>query len=79
MKRVAEVAHANKNAELDSLVNAQAQKIVELEIAYANLKLEKENLTAGHWTLSEKHKALIERIDCGGPCDGAGCGQGGVG
>jgi hypothetical protein len=47
-KRAVEVAQANKNVELESVISAQAQKFVELEEAYTNLKLEKENVTTGY-------------------------------
>jgi phage host-nuclease inhibitor protein Gam len=62
-KRVVEVAQANKNVELESVISAQAQKFVELEEAYTNLKLEKENVTTGYRRLSEKHKRLGKKIE----------------
>jgi uncharacterized coiled-coil protein SlyX len=60
-KRAAEAAQASKNTELESVISAQAQKIMELEKAYANLKLEKENATAGYRRLLEKHKELGDK------------------
>jgi hypothetical protein len=32
-------------------------------VACANLKLEKENVTASYWMLSEKHKMLAEKAE----------------
>jgi hypothetical protein len=32
-------------------------------VACTNLRLEKENVTIGYWRLSEKHKALVERVE----------------
>jgi hypothetical protein len=55
--------HAAKNAELESLVKSQAQKIIELEVACADLNHGKEGVTAGYWRLSEKHKTLIEKME----------------
>jgi hypothetical protein len=42
-----ESAQVAKNAELELLVKSQAQKIAELETAYADLKRDKENVTVG--------------------------------
>jgi predicted nuclease with TOPRIM domain len=63
MKRAMKAAQVNKNAELESLVNAHAQKIAELKAAYANLKLEKENLMADYQRLLEKHKMFVEKTE----------------
>jgi hypothetical protein len=53
----------NENAELESLVNAQAQKIAKLIAAYAILKLEKEIVMASCWRLSEKQKMLVDKTE----------------
>jgi hypothetical protein len=53
----------NENAELESLVNAQAQKTAKLIAAYAILKLEKEIVMAGCWRLSEKQKMLVDKTE----------------
>jgi 1-aminocyclopropane-1-carboxylate deaminase/D-cysteine desulfhydrase-like pyridoxal-dependent ACC family enzyme len=53
----------NENAELESLVNAQAQKTAKLIAAYAILKLEKEIVMAGCWRLSEKQKTLVDKME----------------
>jgi NADH dehydrogenase/NADH:ubiquinone oxidoreductase subunit G len=57
-KRVVEVAWVSKNAELESVIYAQDQKIAKLVKAYANLRLQKESMTAGYRRLSKKHKEL---------------------
>jgi predicted nuclease with TOPRIM domain len=62
-KRVAEAEEADRNAKLEALVEMQSQKIAEIEVACADLKQEKENLTAGYRRLLEKHKALIEEAE----------------
>jgi hypothetical protein len=53
----------NENAELESLVNVQAQKTAKLIAAYAILKLEKEIVMAGCWRLSEKQKMLVDKTE----------------
>jgi hypothetical protein len=53
----------NEKAELESLVNAQAQKTAKLIAAYAILKLEKEIVMAGCWRLSEKQKMLVDKTE----------------
>jgi hypothetical protein len=44
-KRATESTQIAKNAELEVLVRSQAKKITELEMAYADLKHEKDNVT----------------------------------
>jgi hypothetical protein len=63
VKRTTEAVQANENAELESLVNAQAQKIAKLIAACAILKLEKEIVMAGCWRLSEKQKTLVDKME----------------
>jgi hypothetical protein len=63
VKRTTEVVQVNENAELESLVNAQAQKTAKLIAAYAILKLEKEIVMAGCWRLSEKQKMLVDKTE----------------
>jgi uncharacterized protein involved in tolerance to divalent cations len=46
-EKTVESAQVAKNAELELLVKSQAQKIAELETAYADLKRDKENVTVG--------------------------------
>jgi hypothetical protein len=62
-KRPADAARADKNTDLELLVNAQALNIAELEAACTNLKLEKENLMTSYWKLLEKHKILVEKAE----------------
>jgi hypothetical protein len=45
-----------KTAELE-------EKIAELEVAYANLKHEKDNATAGYRWLAEKHNAFTTKAE----------------
>jgi chromosome segregation ATPase len=52
-----------KNAELELLVNSQAEKITELETTYADLKREKESITASYRRLSDKHKMFTEKAE----------------
>jgi Glu-tRNA(Gln) amidotransferase subunit E-like FAD-binding protein len=47
-KRAVEVAWVSKNAELESVIYAQDQKIAKLIKAYANLRLQKESMAAGY-------------------------------
>jgi hypothetical protein len=61
MRKTAESVKMDKNAELEVLMNSQAEKITELETAYADLKREKESITTGYWRLSDKHKMFIEK------------------
>jgi uncharacterized coiled-coil protein SlyX len=61
--RVVEVAHANRNATLESMMSAQAQKIAELEAACTSLRHEKENITAGYRRLSDKHKVFVVMVE----------------
>jgi hypothetical protein len=63
VKGAVESVHAAKNAELESLVKSQAQKIAALEMTYADLKREKEGVTAGYPRVSEKDQTLVERME----------------
>jgi predicted nucleic acid-binding Zn-ribbon protein len=45
------------------LVRPQAEKITELETAYADLKRENENVTASYRRLAAKHDAFVERVE----------------
>jgi hypothetical protein len=45
------------------LVKSQAEKIVGLEAAYADLNHEKESITAGYRRLSEKHKMFTKKTE----------------
>jgi hypothetical protein len=47
-KKVAESVQAARHVELEVLVKSQVEKIAELKVAYADLKREKENITAGY-------------------------------
>jgi hypothetical protein len=68
-KRAAESAQMAKIAELEVVMRSHADKIIELEATCADLKREKDKVTDGYWSLSEKHKALAKRAEtCGGPC-----------
>jgi phage shock protein A len=58
-----ESARVAKSAELEVLAKSQAEKIAQLEKACADLKQEKESVTAGYWRLSEKHKTFTEKIE----------------
>jgi predicted nuclease with TOPRIM domain len=62
-KRATESAQMAKIAELEVVMRSQTDKIVELEVAYTNLKREKDKVTDGYQRLSEKHKALAERAE----------------
>jgi hypothetical protein len=44
------------------LVRSQAEKITELETAYADLKREKENVTTSYRRLALKHVAFVEKV-----------------
>jgi predicted nuclease with TOPRIM domain len=61
--RVAEATQASKNAELESVVSAQVQKIAELEVVYASLKWEKENIIASYRWLSDKYKMFVAKAE----------------
>jgi hypothetical protein len=61
--RAAKAAQASKNAELESVVSAQAQKIARLEAACASLKQEKENITAGYRRQLDKHKTFVAKVE----------------
>jgi uncharacterized coiled-coil protein SlyX len=63
VKRAVESAQAARFVELESLVMLQAQKIVELKAACANLKCEKESVMASYQRLSDKHITLVEKAD----------------
>jgi chromosome segregation ATPase len=60
---VAISARTARSAELEAVVNSQAKRIAELEMAYADLKCEKESINAGYRRLSDKHKILTEKIE----------------
>jgi predicted nuclease with TOPRIM domain len=62
-RRADELAQVVKNAELDVLVKSQAEKISELETAYADLKHEKDNVTTGYQRLAAKHDAFKEKVE----------------
>jgi hypothetical protein len=62
-KRTVESAQAAKNAELEVLVSSQAEKIAELEAVCADLKCEKECITAGYRRLSDKHKIFTKKAE----------------
>jgi hypothetical protein len=62
-RRADELAQVVKNAELDVLVKSQAEKISELETAYADLKHEKDNVTTGYQRLAAKHDAIKEKVE----------------
>jgi uncharacterized coiled-coil protein SlyX len=70
VKRVVETTQVSKIAELEAVVAAQAQRIAKLEEAYANLKLENENVTAIYRRLADRYKKLEEKasaIECEKP------------
>jgi predicted nuclease with TOPRIM domain len=52
-----------RNVELEAVVNSQVERIIELETTYADLKCEKESITAGYWKLSDKHKTLTKKSE----------------
>jgi hypothetical protein len=52
-----------KKAELEVLVRPQAEKITKLEMVYADLKREKDNVTTGYRRLATKHDAFTERAE----------------
>jgi uncharacterized coiled-coil protein SlyX len=62
-RRVAKIVQAGKIVELESEVATQAKRIAELEEAYASLKLEKENVTAGYRSLADKYKTPEEKTE----------------
>jgi hypothetical protein len=76
-KRAAESMQVAKNAKLEVLVRSQAEKIIELETAYADLKRDKDNVTIGYRRLATKHDAFAKKAEqeknvaCGGPRGGA--------
>jgi hypothetical protein len=55
-ERAAESAQAAKNVELE-------EKIAELEVAYADMKTEKDNVTTGYRRLAEKHHAFTAKAE----------------
>jgi hypothetical protein len=63
VERAIESSQIAKNAELEVLVRAQAEKITELETAYADLKREKGNVTIGYRRLVAKHDAFVEKVE----------------
>jgi hypothetical protein len=54
-------ARVAKSAELEVLVKSQAEKIAHLKKACADLKREKESVTASYRRLSEKYKMFTEK------------------
>jgi hypothetical protein len=54
--------HIAKNVELEALVRSQAKKITKLEMAYADLKHEKENVTVGYRKQAAKQDAFVEKV-----------------
>jgi hypothetical protein len=62
-RRTTESAQVAENAELEALVQSQAEKITDLEMAYVDLKHEKENAIAGYRRLAAKHDAFAEKIE----------------
>jgi hypothetical protein len=52
-----------KNAKLEVLVRSQAEKIIELETAYADLKRDKDNVTIGYRRLATKHDAFAKKVE----------------
>jgi hypothetical protein len=54
--------HIAKNVELEALVRSQAKKITKLEMAYADLKHEKENVTVGYRKRVAKQDAFVEKV-----------------
>jgi hypothetical protein len=63
VERAIESAQIAKNTELEVLVRSEAEKITELETAYANLKCEKENMTTGYRRLVAKHDSFVEKVE----------------
>jgi hypothetical protein len=62
-RKTIESAQTAKNAELEALVNSQAEKITKLETVYADQKREKESITAGYWRPLDKHKTFTENTE----------------
>jgi hypothetical protein len=58
-----ESAWAAKSVELEGLVKSQAKKIAQLEKSCADLKREKESVTARYQRLSEKHKMFTKKVE----------------
>jgi hypothetical protein len=50
-------------AEPEVLTKSQAEKITELQAAYADLKHENDNVTVGYRRLTKKHKAFTEKAE----------------
>jgi hypothetical protein len=62
-KRAAESTQVAKNAELEVLVRSQAEKIIELETAYADLKRDKDNVSIGYRRLATKHDVFARKAE----------------
>jgi hypothetical protein len=62
-KRATESVQVAKIAVLEVLVRSQAKKIARLEMAYANLKHEKDNVTTCYRRLAAKHDAFTEKAE----------------
>jgi hypothetical protein len=52
-----------RNVELEILLKSHAKKTAKLRTAYADLFLEKENVTTGYRRLAVKHNAFMEKIE----------------
>jgi hypothetical protein len=61
VRKAAESAQTAKNVELEAVMNSQAKRIAELEMAYADLKHEKESITTGYQRLPDKHKTFTKK------------------
>jgi hypothetical protein len=62
-ERAVESAQIAKNVELEALVRSQVGKIVEHEMAYTDLKREKDNVTTGYRRMELKHDAYTEKAE----------------
>jgi hypothetical protein len=60
-RRATELAQVAKNEELEVLLRSQAEKITKLEMAYAALKCDMDNVTTGYQRMVAKHDAFAER------------------
>jgi uncharacterized coiled-coil protein SlyX len=62
-KKAADSLQAARNEELEVLVKSQADKIAELEAAYADLKSEKEKYNTWLSRLLDKHKTFTVKLN----------------
>jgi hypothetical protein len=60
---MAESVQKAKNVELGAVRSSQAEKITELEMAYADLKREKGSISVGYQRLFHKHKTFTEKAE----------------